>query len=214
MKTSHEAKPIITVSNILSMVFSPLFVPIYGTAIAFAVTPLRYLTLATLVQVISIVATFTAILPLFILFIMKKTGRISDIDISNRRQRTLPIILMLVCYILAMLYIAGVHGPAWLILYFASGIATALVLGIITVACKWKISMHGAGMGNLIGLVVALEAFGISDFNLLWLISVIIIVAGMVGTARIILNKHTIMQVFCGTVLSAFITFFLISLSV
>lgn len=194
------------------MVFSPLFIPIYGYIVALTMTPLHYIVASTKFVTFAVVTAFTAVIPLFVLYIMKVTGRISDIDISNRRQRTLPMILMFVCYILATLYIYAVHAPAWLVMYFCSGIVTAFILGIVTVVFKWKISMHGAGTGNLIGMFVALQKLGVADHNMLWLISLAILVSGMVGSARIILNKHTLTQVFCGTAASAVITYLMMAL--
>ncbi len=208
---TRRQRRLIAASNIVSMVFSPLFIPVYGFIVALTATPLHYISVSTKLITLAVVATFVAILPLFVLFIMKVTGRISDIDISNRRQRTLPMLLMFVCYILATLYVYAVHAPVWLVLYFASGVVSALLLGIVTVACKWKISMHGAGVGNLTGMFVALQKLGCADHNMIWLICAVVLIAGLVGSARIILNKHTLTQVFCGTLLSALVTYFMMT---
>ena len=160
-----------------------------------------------------VVASLVSIVPLVVLLIMKAAGRISDIDISNRRQRTLPMLLIFVCYILAAVYIRAIHAPAWLVLYFISGIVSVIVLGLITVLVKWKISMHGAGAGNLIGMFVAMQRLGVAEHSMLGLITAAILVAGMVGSARIVLRKHTLTQVFAGTTVSALITYFMMMLA-
>ena len=210
MTPTSKTRFIINPATVVSMVFSPLFIPVYATIIAFVCTALHYLPLSTRLICLTVVTTFTAILPFFILFILKVTGKISDIDISNRRQRALPLILTFVCYVLATLYIYAMHAPSWLTMYFVSGVATALLFGIITSALHWKISMHGAGTGNIMGFVTALQAIGSADINMMWLITAAILLAGIVGTARVILNKHTLMQVFCGNAFSAAVTFCLI----
>lgn len=212
MYISRQSKIIFKISNVVSMVFSPLFVPLYGMVESLEATPLHTLPTSSRMTSIIVVALLTAVLPLLILYLMKRAGKISDIDISNRKQRTLPLLLMLVCYILTVLYIWGVHAPAWLIMYFVSGVVTAVVLSIITVAMKWKISMHGAGVGNLIGLSIALHGYFLADINMLGWITAAILLAGVVGSARVILNRHTLAQVVAGTVISAVITFFMMGI--
>lgn len=175
-------------------------------------TALNHIALTTRLTSLAVIAAFTALLPLFCLYVLKYTGKISDIDISNRKQRPLPILLVVSCYILATLYIAGVHAPLWLTLYFASGVASAVVLGLITVLMRWKVSMHGAGIGNLTGMCIALSAYGYADRNMLVLISLSVLAAGLVGSARVMLNRHTLTQVCTGTVLSAVITFLLMGI--
>lgn len=212
MQTSRFARTAISISKTVSVLLSPLFVPVLGSLIAFQMTALHHVSAGTRLTSLAIVAAFTAVLPLFCLYVLKATGRISDIDISNRKQRPLPIVLVIVCYALATLYIAGVHAPLWLTMYFCSGVTSAIVLGIITVAARWKVSMHGAGIGNLIGMCVALSAYGYADRNMLALITVAILAAGLIGSARVILNHHTLWQVCTGTAVSAVITFLMMGI--
>ena len=79
---------------------------------------------------------------------------------------------------------------------------------------KWKISMHGAGMGAIIGFVFALMYYNLTLGEPLWLLIVAVLVAGLVGSARIILNKHTIWQVVAGTTVAAVITWGAVSLAI
>lgn len=213
VRPTRLSRWIITASNVLSTIFSPLFVPVYAYITALSVTQLHMVAASTRAVTTLVVASLVSIVPLVVLLIMKAAGRISDIDISNRRQRTLPILLIFVCYILAAVYIRAIHAPAWLVLYFISGIVSVIVLGLITVLVKWKISMHGAGAGNLIGIFVAMQKLGVAEHSMLGLITAAILVAGLVGSARIVLRKHTLTQVFAGTTVSALITYFMMMLA-
>jgi membrane-associated phospholipid phosphatase len=61
---------------------------------------------------------------------------------------------------------------------------------------RWKLSEHMAGMGAVIGGVVSFSAlFG---YNPLWWLCFFIIISGLLGSARIILNHHTSGEVFGG----------------
>ena len=119
---TRQSRWIITASNVLSIIFSPLFVPVYAYITALSVTQLHMVAASTRAVTTLVVASLVSIVPLVVLLIMKAAGRISDIDISNRRQRTLPMLLIFVCYILAAVYIRAIHEPAWLVLNFVSGI--------------------------------------------------------------------------------------------
>lgn len=213
VRPTRLSRWIITASNVLSIIFSPLFVPVYAYITALSVTQLHMVAASTRAVTTLVVASLVSIVPLVVLLIMKAARRISDIDISNRRQRTLPMLLIFVCYILAAVYIRAIHAPAWLVLYFISGIVSVIVLGLITALVKWKISMHGAGAGNLIGIFVAMQKLGVAEHSMLGLITAAILVAGLVGSARIVLRKHTLTQVFAGITVSALITYFMMMLA-
>lgn len=206
-RPSAASRLIIILSNVFSSVFAPLFIPAYCMWIALTVTPLATLPLATRVQVEAVVAVFTAVIPLSVLYIMKKTGKITDIDVSDRGQRAAPVAMMVVCYVLTLIYLTFVHAPMWLLAYFASGIFTAILFGLITILGRWKISMHGAGVGSAIGFILALWVCRLANHQLMWLLTTALLIAGCVGTSRVILNRHTLAQVFVGSALSLFITY-------
>jgi membrane-associated phospholipid phosphatase len=72
---------------------------------------------------------------------------------------------------------------------------------IIQVLCAlinvwWKISTHSAAIGGVAGALVAFAL--IFSFNPVWWLCVVIILAGMVGTSRIILRQHSLPQVVTG----------------
>lgn len=212
MRTSTVSRPIIAGANILSAVFSPLFVPAYCTALCFLETGMRTLPVSTRLTAFAVVLLLTAVIPLSSLYVLMKTGRISDLDVSDRRQRMLPIIIMVVCYMACLGYIGAGHAPLWFIMYFVSGIVTALVLAAITVFLKWKISMHGAGMGNAIGMLLALWVNGYAEQPMPWLLTALLLITGLVASSRVILNRHTLPQVFAGAMTAAFITFALMTI--
>lgn len=184
--------------------FSPLLIPTYAVTTAMWITPLLLVDERVRFITTVVVLGLTALLPLVGLLAMIHSGKVSDLDISKRRERLRPMLMILTCYVLAFGYLLWVSAPWWLLMYFASGILTTIVVGIITL--KWKISGHGAGLGNLIGFLSALCVHGISLIQIVPWIMVAIVIAGMVGSARVILHKHTPLQVIAGVVLSAIIT--------
>jgi membrane-associated phospholipid phosphatase len=79
-------------------------------------------------------------------------------------------------------------------------IASILVqFGLLVISLRWKISAHSAAIGGLVGGFFGLS-FRLQENPILILIA-LILVAGMVGTARLILGKHTGFQVYAGFLL-------------
>ena len=82
--------------------------------------------------------------------------------------------------------------------YMTGIIFASLIVMIICVIVnlKWKLSEHMAGAGAIIGGLVAFSAlFGYNPVG--WL-CIFILVAGVLGTARIILQHHTLGEVMGG----------------
>lgn len=204
MSAVRRKSSLVKGARVVSTIFSPLFIPTYCTVMAMWLTPLNLVSEHTRFLATAVVLALTCVFPTMIIFSMLKLGKVSDMDISNRRQRLVPLLLTLVCYALATLYMWRVLAPLWLVLYFMSGCVTALAVALISL--RWKISAHGAGMGNMLGMVIAFMEGSYAVYNMLPWLCVIILLCGVVCSARVTLHRHTLGQVYAGTVLSAFIT--------
>ncbi len=204
MHTSTLPRVAIKTSKWLSAFFSPLLIPTYCMTTAMWITPLVFVAERVRFVTTFVVLGLTALLPVVALLAMMHSGKIKDLDISDRKERLRPMLMILSCYIITLAYAFFVHAPWWLIMYFASGCITTFLVGLITL--KWKISGHGAGLGNMIGFLTALCVQGLTLVPIVPWIMVAIIIAGLVGSARIILHKHTPLQVIAGVVLSAVVT--------
>ena len=83
--------------------------------------------------------------------------------------------------------------------WYMTGIilASLVVLVIcIIVNLKWKLSEHMAGMGGIVGGLVSFSA--LFSYNPVWWLCLFILVAGILGSARIILQHHTLGEVLAG----------------
>ena len=57
-----------------------------------------------------------------------------------------------------------------------------------------------AGIGGVVALIYQIHVQGLSAFDLLWLLCIVIIVAGILGSARLALKRHNLWQVIAGVV--------------
>lgn len=183
-------------TRFLANVLSPLLTPSYGVFLALWVSVICYLPLGTRLAVLLVIFGITCVFPMVFIGILHNFKVIEDRSLDNRKERLFPYLATTACYIAAAFYLNSVHAPAWLLGFMAGGAVTCVISLLINFL--WKISAHTAGLGGLIALLFCIHTNGLEAFNIFWLISLTIIIAGVVGTIRLYQGKHTFMQVLAG----------------
>lgn len=181
-------------AHFVSNLFQPLLIPSYGMLLlfqtdAFSIADFYY-------KIYTIVSIFllTAVLPFIVIVILKKLGLISSILLDIRKERTIPYVAAIICYITAILFLWRAYMPLYIVaMMFASLLAT---LAVVLINLKWKISAHLCGMGSLCAAIFIVSArLGIASP---WLLATAFICAGLVASSRLILKVHTPMQTLAG----------------
>lgn len=184
------------ISNILSILFLPLFVPAYGMALTAFLTIMAFLPSSLLWYAIVITFVTTGLLPMLVIFGLMKSGLVSDPDITKRTERLVPYMVVVFCYLVCGFFFYKANAPMWICMFFV-GAAVATLINII-VNRWWKISAHGAAMGGLTALLVRIMVshYNIVDMDVL--LSAVVILSGLVLSARVFLKRHTLGQVLAG----------------
>lgn len=185
-------------AHILSNVFSPLLMPTYGVFLTLWVSVLCLLPYGTRVTVLLMCMGITCILPLIFLSVLSHFKMIKDLHVNQREQRLIPYLFTAVCYVVAAYYLYYCHSPQWFIMFMVGSAITVIVMALINL--KWKISAHMAGIGGVVALIYQIHVQGLSSFYLLWLLCILIVVAGLLGSARLTLNRHNLWQVLAGVI--------------
>lgn len=185
-------------ANFLSTALSPLLMPTYGVFLALWVSVLCLLTYGTRVSVLLVCMGITCIVPLIFLSVLRHFKLVKDLHVEEREQRFIPYLFTMVCYLAAAYYLYYCHSPRWFTMFMVGSAFTVLIMALINL--KWKISAHMAGIGGLVALVYQLHVQDLSAFDLFWLLSFIIILAGGLGSARLVLKRHDLAQVLAGVV--------------
>ncbi len=86
--------------------------------------------------------------------------------------------------------------PGWFLMMLAASVAIMIFAIIITL--KWKISAHMFGIGGLIGGGAMSISYFVERSNPYYMFMGLFIIAGLVGTSRLILRRHTLSQVIAG----------------
>lgn len=183
-------------SRIISIVFSPLMMPTYGALIVFMFSYLYFAPAASRLSVIAVTFAVSCMLPVIAIYLLYKLKRIGDPSLNNRSDRTIPYIICAACYAGLTFYYMRVHAPVWMSAFMCSAIFAVATCAIVNL--RWKISGHMTGMGGLCALAFSLVYHGYNLWIDLWLPVILVIIAGFVGTARLILERHTLAQVTAG----------------
>ena len=186
------------VSNFLSTVLSPLMMPTYGVFLVLWVSVLCLLPYGTRVAVLLVCMGITCILPLIFLSVLRHFKLVKDLHVDLREQRLIPYLFTTLCYAVAAYYLYYCHSPQWFIMFMVGSALTVLVMALINL--KWKISAHMAGIGGVVALIYQIHVQGLSAFDLIWLLCLSIMVAGLLGSSRMVLRRHDLWQVVAGAV--------------
>ena len=195
------------VAALFSFLLSPMLMPTYGMIIAFEMSTYQILLTTDKLTVISVIALMTFVVPTILISLMKYFGIISDVHLNLRRERLYPYAMIVVCYLVSALYLFNINAPTWMWMFLFGAATSALVSMVVNFF--WKISAHMAGIGGLIGLLCKINNYGDGVFDLMPIICVMIITAGILGTSRIAMERHTLWQVIAG-VLNGFLCVYMI----
>ncbi|MDE6650276.1 MAG: phosphatase PAP2 family protein [Muribaculaceae bacterium] len=184
-------------ANVISWVFVPLLMPVYGIILIFS---LSFLSLAPFhSKLIFTLIVFGAnfVVPLLLVLLLKKMGMIEDVGLNGRKERLIPYVITIVCLAGTAVFLYLKMAPIWVAMFYAGGAVAGLINLIVNF--RWKISAHAAGIAGLVAMLIQITKEGSASDAMTWWIVVSIIVAGLLGSARIWLGRHTLMQVLAGS---------------
>lgn len=191
------------IATLVSWVFHPVWLGLLGTYLIFNQHAVLHSKLAQLnLNVIwLLVFLSTAVLP--VVSGMLITG-IKDVrslaDLSADQRRIFMVIAAL--YQLLLLYMFVRAGMSYFVMPFYVGSAISLVVCAL-MNLNWKMSLHALGWGGFLTMQVFLWSQSRSDFFFVVLCTVLI--AGMVMSARLLLNAHSRSEIYAGFFTSGFI---------
>jgi membrane-associated phospholipid phosphatase len=190
-------------ANIISILFHPLLMVTYGMLMALSFTYLALYPLVVKLHLLAGVFLCTVAVPGGIILLMVRNGVADDMELTNRRERLMPYLLFIASNMICLFYLFKMQLPFWVLSMFM-GICTAL-FAALCINFVWKISIHTLGIGGLFGAIAGIARAQM--INPQWLFVAILLIAGLLGTSRIILGKHTPMQVYAGFLLGLACTF-------
>jgi hypothetical protein len=182
-------------ARVISIIFHPLLLPVYGMAIIFSAPTLyTYIPFEVKRLVILIVLVNNVLLPLSLIPFFVHSRMISSWSMEERQDRVIPLIINTSFYIVTSYILYRFTVPHFLKSYIFAVASLSLIATLINL--RWKISLHSIGAGLLLSIVIMLSVRMYTPL-ILYIIPVSI-AAGLVLSSRLQLSLHNPGQVWCG----------------
>ena len=189
-----KEKNIILISRVVSMMFTPFYLPLVGLAALFFFSYLNTFPLYYILMVMGIVWLFTVLMPTMLIHIYRRYHGWTPIQLGVRERRMVPYVISILCYFICFYILSLRHTPHTITSILIAALAVQMLCAMINV--WWKVSTHSAAIGGVAGGLLSFSL--IFNFNPVWWLCLVILLGGMVGTSRMILRQHTLPQVVVG----------------
>lgn len=205
------------IAHIISWIFLPLFLPVYGLIISLYITseekiisnPSLYELPSDLkYQLLILFFIFGVVAPGISFILLYRRQIISTIEMDNRKERFVPLFIVFTyCIILFFLFYLKAPNTILPIYIYSLPLTGAIIALVFLVINFWtKISLHAAGAGILTGYLYAFFAHQlVIEYRL---ILIAFIISGILMSSRLFLKKHTPFQVYLGWVIAFIIAFY------
>lgn len=193
---STQPKGLRIIATIVSYLFHPVFMPTVMAIALYKLAPANFAGISPM-KFSQIELQFiinTAFFPLLIVFLLKAVGFIESIQLHSPKDRIIPLIGVMTCYFWMNLVVKNQDYPSLLhILSLGSfwGIIAVFMINIF-----FKISMHTAAAGSMLGILMVLMF--VSPVNMVLPLFLALFIAGIIGTARMILKAHAHGEIWLG----------------
>jgi hypothetical protein len=183
-------------AKIISALFHPLLMPTYGFLLLLFTNNYvsNFLNPDFKYHVLIVTFAFTFLLPVLNAIVLLKLKRISSLEMEDAKERIIPY-GGTTLYYFSLFYLFWRQNLPWFFeaLILGAGVSVLLTLFI---NFRWKISAHSVGIGGTVGAIFGIMYRMQIDLELVFLGA--LLVAGLVGYARLKLNAHTPAQVYGG----------------
>lgn len=182
-------------SKTISYALHPLVVPTLAVLLLlFGHTVMSGISVRAKGFFVAIVILNTLVIPALSIALLRSLRLIPDLSLSEPRHRIIPMLIVALSYVACAFMLSDLM-MAFLIRRFLFA-ALGCVLLVILVTPFWKISLHMTAAGGLLAMLflVNLSGFGQFAYTLL----AFVLLAGLLGSARLWLGSHNIWQVTAG----------------
>ena len=185
-------------ARVLTILFHPLLMPTIGLLLIFnSGTYLALLDPAAKRAVLFVMALGTLLFPLMMIPVLYYRNLISSLQDASREERFLPYLIILVLYIITFVYFVRLPLSHFIHGYVLS--VSILLFLMMLLTFRFRICGHTAAVGGLVGLILALIL--LYETPLYGFLIVCFLIAGLVGTSRLILGVQRPVEVYTGFLL-------------
>jgi hypothetical protein len=195
MEENREVNFLSKIAKIVSVIFNPLFIPVYGLLIIFfAPTLFWYIPIKIKKILFLVVVTNNVLVPVTLMPFFRYRNIITSWIIETRKDRVVPLIAVSLFYSITSYILFRLQIPAFIKAYMFSVTLTIITLTIINF--WWKISLYSAGAGTLAAVVITLSVKMLVPLT--WFLIPVVLAGGLILGSRLKLNTHSAYEVYLG----------------
>lgn len=195
---------------IITVVFQPLIMPtmVFGL-ILFGVPEASSVPSEFKLRIFYLIVLSTLVIPMITIIGLRLSGTVKSLHMAELKDRVIPFSVTSL-YFLMTVYFMSQIGELDPIMWQSLAVIAGVVVVLTLVTLFWKMSAHMTGVGGVMALVVV---FGMKfpNFSALYPLLLSIVLAGVIGTARLALDAHRPMEIYVGMAygfLSCFVLYF------
>ena len=196
---------------LLAKLLSRLLHPVFTPTITLAIISTKFLNIIILSNQLNIIiigtVIFTLLFPLLSILYLLFTKRIKSLQIEEKEERILPILITIIWMLIGYYFLANILDYAPIIKTIYLGMIATLFTTLL-ITKYWKISLHMAAIGGCFGVFLSIQSIygGIINYVIL-----ILMLSGLLGYSRAILKAHNMQQIYSGFCLGVFMMIVFVS---
>lgn len=182
---------------IISVIFQPLLMPtlVFGL-ILFGVPEASSVPTEFKLRIFYLIIISTLVIPMVTIIGLRLSGTVKSLHMAELKDRLIPFSVTSIYFLMTVYFmrqISELDPIMWQSLAVIAGVIVFLTI----VTIFWKMSAHMTGVGGLLALVVVFS-MNFPNFAALYPLLLSIILAGIVGSARLALNAHRPLEIYVG----------------
>lgn len=183
--------------SFFSYIFHPIFIPVYAALFYFFLNDSYFTNPEKYFAVFQIVI-ITILLPILFFFVLRTSGQVDSIMISEISQRKIPLIIQ--CFLTILLVRKSItldHYPEFHFFFLGGLLST--VFALVLLFLRTKASLHMIAISAFTVFVIGLSVH--NQTRNINLIAFLVLMNGFVASSRLEMKAHTPLELIIGFIL-------------
>ena len=134
---------------------------------------------------------------MLVVVLLKALGFVNSILLRNQKERIIPLLATMMCYWWVSHVFKNIEAPVNMQILMRGAYWSIIVLFVCSIF--FKISMHTMAAGGMLGMLIVLTIMSPVQMTIPLFLGILI--AGISGTARLLLGAHTQFEIWTGYIL-------------
>jgi hypothetical protein len=182
------------IDKLISTTITPFTIPFETFLILFLFSYLHMMPWQYKITMLGVIFCSTIILPASLVYCFQKKCNSNPQEPSERKKHYLLFFPAIISYIFCFCIMSQMNAPRYMKAIILASLFITIALFCFNL--KWKLSIHMAGIGEIIGELILLSIlFG---YNPLAWLCFFILASGFLGTWGIISRQHSLAEIVAG----------------